>query len=205
MKRILCFTLTLVLLVLSLASCGGGNGSGSAATTAPSNDVYSKLQALANANYSNMIVDVSSTQNGVTMKDYFVVASVGNQTTVDYSCQRRSTFVNGVAPTDYLTTYRGSLVLENGKIVSQNGDTVSIDFTALSVNALVFDASYFSDVEEGEGTFEAKVTNPAGFMNKAGLAVSDMTVSVAYSGMKNLTISYTAANGSAVVIEYMLF
>ena len=204
MKRFLCFTLTLVLLVLSLASCGKGNAGGDGTTVAP-DTVYSTLQAFANANYSNMIVDVSSTQNGVTMKDYFVVAAVGGQTTVDYSCQRRSTFVNGVAPTDYLTTYRGSLVLENGKIVSQNGDTVSIDFTTLSLNALVFDASYFSDVEEGEGTFEAKVTNPAGFMNKAGLSVSDMTVSVAYSGMKTLTISYTAANGSAVVIEYMLF
>ena len=205
MKKILCLTLTLVFLALSLVSCGqGGNGSNST-TKAPENGVYAQLQALANANYSNVILDISSTQNSVTLKDHYVICYLGEQATVDYSCQRRSTFEDGVIPESFITTYTGSLVAENGKIISQNGDDVEIDFTTLSVNALVFDASYFSDVEEGEGTFEAKVTNPAGFMNVGSLSVSNMTVSVNFVGAKILSIAYTTSNGTAVVIEYQLF
>lgn len=205
MKRFLCLTLTLLFLVLSLASCGEGGKGSNSTTKAPDNGIYTQLQAMANASYTNMIIDISSTQNNVTLKDHYVISSIGENVSVDYTCQRRSTFEDGVLPDSFITTYTGSLVTQDGKILSQNGDDVVIDFTTLSVNALVFDASYFSDVKEGEGTFEANVTNPAGFMNAGNLSVSDMTVNVSFGGAKTISISYTTANGSAVVIEYKLF
>lgn len=196
MKRFLSMILVALMLLLSLASCktGGGN-------TKPAATVYDTLNELAQKDYSNVIIDLSSTLNGETLQDRYTVMQLGENTIVQYSVQRRSVFEEGQIPDSFYTTHQGQLVISDGKITSGNAE--DINFTAINVKALSFDAAYFSDVEAEAGKFSATVQNPAGFFGESSIDVSAVTLALTYAArLQTLTLTYTAPNGAEVVIMY---
>ena len=113
MKRIFSLCLVVLLLVLSLASCQMGDSNGSQ----PEKNIYSTLNEMVAKNYSTVMLSIASTENGATMTDNYTIMQLGGDTLVTYSCTRRSVFEGDVIPDSYYTTYTGSLVIRDGKIV----------------------------------------------------------------------------------------
>lgn len=196
MKRVLCLALTVLMLVLSLSACtGSGNNN-----TQPN---YSALNDMMKAAYSGIVVNVSSTLNGETLKDKYILTQIGDLSVVQYSCQRRSLFSEDGIPDSYYTTYEGDLEIRNGQIISLNGDMAVIDFTPLTVAAFTFNKSFFDDVKMQNKGFSAKVTDPRGFFGSSDVDVTDMTITAEYAQrFTSLTLSYTSTEGATVAISY---
>ena len=201
MKRIFSLCLVVLLLVLSLASCQMGDSNGSQ----PEKNIYSTLNEMVAKNYSTVMLSIASTENGATMTDNYTIMQLGDDTLVTYSCTRRSVFEGDVIPDSYYTTYTGSLVIRDGKIVSQEGQSVDVSFEALSLKGLCFSGDVFSNVQNEAGKFTADIVDVDGFFGQSSFEISDASVSLTYgTGLQTLVITYTAQNGATVVIDYQL-
>lgn len=170
-------------------------------------DIYDKLNAMLAEPASAVELEITVTKDGETLKGEYAAEAEGEGYRVEYSYEKLATFekVDGeyVIPDEYKETLTGSMFVEGGKIVEQNGSPADIDPALTAAAGVEFDAAYFSSVKEGEGTFEGVVTDPEGFMN-ADIDCTAMTVTLAYSDGKvdAMTIGYTSQGGAAVVIAY---
>ena len=76
--------------------------------------------------------------------------------------------VNGsyVIPESYKSTYSGSVTVENGRIVEQNGAQTDIDIESVASPKFEFNEDCFSSALIKEGYFEADISDPNTFFSK---------------------------------------
>lgn len=194
MKRILSLVI-IICTVLTLASCGG--------SLKKESPVYRELRAMVGEEYSSLTIWITTETDGRRLQSSYTLTSDGD---VTYTVERLTTFEEQdgayVIPESYKETLRGSAHVENGTVTQQSGDEVELDLARICMPKPNFDSKYFADVKDKDGSFQAKVTNPTGFLGRA-VSYTNMTLTVLYrETLPKMTISYTSKSGSSVIVQY---
>lgn len=167
-------------------------------------DLYSELNAIANANHNSIKVTITTQQNEEKIESIFDIKNSGNRSVINYSVENFSPIDPDTGAGGDTVASVGSVVLENGKVTEQTGDQVNVNFGNVMKLSLHFAERNFQNVQTENGIFSAKVTNPQSFMDAPSLVCTNMTVMFAYTGSAEnvIVIQYTSAGGAAVTINY---
>lgn len=200
MKKVLFIIAITLALILSLTACVSLDG------------IYSDLNKMVEKGYSKIDMTISSQTEGVTLTDtvHFVFNTKDgeidrNNGTATYKTQRLGKYqvVDGVlvAPDTYIVEEEGSATVEDGKVITQDGEVLYTGVNGLGLN---FKKNYFTEINKGEGLFEAKVANPEGLFGAENMDAVNMTIKVAYSGnsFNRIQINYSTFDGTKVTIDY---
>ncbi len=201
MKKSLFFIIILAITLL-LSSCDLG------AITSPDNDnmqtVYEKLEDMADADYPIISVTVSYSHQGVELTDRYMITDEGKDTlTVEYICERRSVFENGIIPDEDITTYRGTIVIKDKNIISNDGDDLVIAFDSFNVKNLDFSESNFYDAENTRTDFKAKIKEISKFFTGSNLDLASADIEVKYGAkFKEIILNYKTSDGASFKTTY---
>lgn len=198
MKKKLFLVVTCLLLVaLTLVGC------------ADYSQQFDKLNKLLNANYSQMNLTVTVTQDSNEFTSVFDVEyGADDSSTIQFTIRRLATFSNdGTLPDNFIETFEGSATVKNGQVTNVSGDlpddVTLARFTGIGIK---FNQNYFSKVKPTDNTMTVNVSNPKAFMGQTGFVCKPdtMVVSVRWhnDGIEYVRIQYTATNGSKVVMMY---
>lgn len=184
-----------VCLLFSLSACNN-------------DEIYNRLNEMTRADYSQITLKITSEKDGDTLQNVFSIVFDEEQTTVSYTCQEYSTFEKDGAitvPTDYIVTSTGNVVIRNGKIEKQNGDSVDfIDFNEITALGISFNKTYFKNVNTASSYFSADVINAKGFTGNSEIHCSNMTVEAKFDeALQLLTIKYVSLNGANIQLQYI--
>ncbi len=177
-----------------LAACNGGTA-------------YDKLNSLIAKTPSSVQLSVSVTLDGETLTGEYDTTATDGGYTVEYSYEKFNTFeeTDGgyVVPDEIKSTFEGSIVVKDGKIVEQDGADADISFDQMTAAGLKFDAEYFKNEVSEDERFSADVTDPDAFL-QGDVDCTAMKVEVRYNdeAIASLVISYTSSENAQVVIEY---
>ena len=181
---------------LSLCACGGDKS------------VYAKLNELAEKDYDEVRLKVTTVTDGETLHASYRAVSVAEGISVTYSCEQFNqigTDENGdyVLPDTAITTLQGEILVKDGKTVKVDGDEIALSPQTVTAAGLRFSADLFEGEETTDTSFRAKVNSPAAFLRESNLVASNMTVVVEYTerALTSLTITYTTQTGS-VTMQY---
>ena len=170
-------------------------------------DIYNTLNSLVAQPQSQVALTVSTILNGEKLNSTFTAVQEDDGIRVTYAYEQLSTFAEDedgyTIPESYITTYQGTVLIADGKVVEQNGDAADIAIEQITAAGLEFEKGYFSDVIAQESSFQAKVTSPSDFLQTE-IVCTEMRVEVRYmpEGIDVLTISYTSSGGAQVMLSY---
>ena len=208
-KHFLLGILVLLMGVSCVAGCAPNNGPDDQAEKS----VIETLNTLAAQAPKSVKLEIGVTVGEDTLKSVYTSTANEGGYAVEYSYQRLNPFVyedgEYKAPEEYMSTFKGSMEISDGKIVKQDGAQTDITAETVMAFGLRFDESYFTDFTAEGGVVTAKVSKPSDFLRQS-VSCSDMTLEVKYteSAITNITISYiteTEAEGRAhVVYKYTL-
>lgn len=173
----------------------------------PQDDVYDTLNSLFAQTKDEVTLTIDTTLDGETLNGTFTAVQEGNGTRVTYSYEQLSTFEEDedgyIIPDSYKTTYEGTMLISDGKIVEQDGDAADIAIEQITAAGLEFEKDYFTDVTLSDGVFRANVIAPSDFLQTE-IDCSGMRVEVHYTqeSIDLLTISYTTSVGAQVEFSY---
>lgn len=166
-------------------------------------DVYQNLNELVAKQRNNAKLTVTTSVGQETLVSVYTLTETSQGTKVDYSIQTLSQIdlQNPNAEQPRVQTSTGSYVVNNGKIISQNGENCDVALATVSAAGLRFEESLFDEVTAEEGSFSAKVTDASGFIGAKN--AENMTVKVTYSSeyVSQIIVSYNTTDAS-VTIRY---
>lgn len=188
-KFLICIV-ALCLLVVTLTGC--------------TKDNYAELREMVNMDYPLMSIEIVTNYSDETLTSKFTVSENGEQTLVNYSIEQLAEISMEENGDNYKVTLVGSVTVENGKIVAQNGDPVSsMVFQQIGNIGLNFKKEYFKNASFSNGKFTADVTLPKQFMGNDNVEYSNMHVDVTYgTALKTLTLTYSMSSGAEVTVNY---
>lgn len=179
-----------VALVLALCACA-------------KTDVYQNLNNLVAKQRNNATLTVTTSVGTETLVSVYTLSGTSQGTKVDYSIQTLSPvdLQNPDTQQPRVQISTGSYVVNNGKIISQNGENCDVALATVSAAGLRFEESFFDEVTAEEGSFSAKVTDASGFIGATN--AENMTVKVTYSSeyVSQIVVSYNTSDAS-VTIRY---
>ena len=170
-------------------------------------DIYNTLNSLVAQPQSQVALTISTILNGEKLNGTFTAVQEDDGIRVTYAYEQLSTFEDGedgyIIPDSYITTYQGTVLIAEGKVVEQNGDAADIAIEQITAAGLEFEKDYFSNVIAQEGFFQAKVISPSDFLQTE-ISCTEMRVEACYmqESIDLLTISYTSSSGAQVVLSY---
>lgn len=189
-KKFLVCLAVLCLLVVSLTGCAQDN--------------YLELSKMVNMDYSIISIEIVTNYDEETLTTQLTITDNGIQTLINYSIEQLAEISMDENPDSYKVTLVGSVTVENGKIVAQNGDIVSeMVFQEIGNVGFNFKKEYFKNAVFSDGRFTADVTLPKQFMGNDNVDYSNMKVDVTYGVcLKTLALSYSMASGAQVTVNY---
>lgn len=196
------FLLTALVFAFVLCGCGGNAGN----TNGTDPTVYEILNGMKEADYTAVLLDVTTEYEGETLKGSYRCRTEGGKVSVTYSYERLSLFGEEgggfTVPADRKTTYEGSATLSGGKVSSVTGDPLDLPAEMLSAETFDFSEENFTAVTERTGSFSAKVVRVEAFLGRA-VTAEGMEVKVLYSSGRftSMTVSYSA-NGAEILLSY---
>lgn len=189
MKKIIILLTVMLALTLLLGACF-------------EQDTFAQLNSLLKEDYSKVELTVATTVGNETLTSTVVTTKDGKKTVVDYNLSQFATFEQSI-PESYIVSTVGSVVVQDGKIIQQNGQAA--DITVEQVTAQFhFDASYFIAAQWNGDVFSANVGNVKGFFGDANFNGTAAKVTATVSdGLKDLKVTYVAADGTKVQLSYV--
>ena len=163
-----------------------------------------EITKLLKVDYSEVPLNVTTTTDGITLNGVYTLTFEGDKTIVDYSFDKLNDLdINGDNANGYLTTGKGSAVVENGMVVEGSAAVElpqEVDFNGLS-----FKPAFFENYSMTGAKFEADVKAPKAFLGNYRLECRNMHVTVLYSkdALIKIAITYVSENGSDVSITYL--
>lgn len=194
MKKFILILAMVCVAVCCLGACGKSESD---------SDSYDSLDEMMKMSYSQIDVSVTDTfDENTSLTNEYRIRYSGERITVTYAVEKFSAFeLDGPLP-DFKTTLRGEAVIENGAIVSVNGDEVDIPLT-VTKPGFTFKKKYFSDAKLTGAYFIADVKEPNRFFD-TDLPCTNMKVKATFlEVLHDIRITYTSASGSEVEYKYM--
>lgn len=196
-KRLVIFVaLLLAFTIVILCSCSGTDA---------------KLNKLVKKSYDYVRLTITTDNEGIVLNSVYTAtkADDGN-VRVSYSYQTLNIIdMNGTSimlPEGRITTYRGTAVINvkrNNATVTSSGDELNLNLKQITANNLKFKSKNFSDIQEENGYFYAKINDFSQFLGTT-IIGSDASVSVMYSNdaLISLIITYINESGSVITASY---
>lgn len=181
-----------------LAGCAAAAIFGGCTTDESTN--YEELNAKLDLEYSQIVLTVTNTydENSV-LTDKYTIKHVEGVVTVNYSIERFAE-VSLDSATDEKTTIVGEAVVMGENVIYIDGEEAPLDALAAGTG-LSFKQEYFVNATLADGSLNADVSNPSGFMG-ALLNGTSMKVSATFGeAFNNIKITYNAKDGHQV--EYL--
>lgn len=200
MKKVISLICVMVMLVLCVAGCGKKENKPT---------IYETINNLIDKEYSVVNLSVKTTMGNETLKGTYTINKENNFTLIEYSYEMLNGFseVGGVIipPTEEKSTISGSMKVKDSKVIEQNGESVNIPVEQLSINGLTFDESFFTDIQDSDGLFSAKVSKVKDFLGFE-LNCTDMKITVNYTTDKisKVNIQYISESSSNIEIQYSI-
>lgn len=160
--------------------------------------VYELLTDLGAKSYRTVKLKVVTTTEIAELSASYVLTNK----TVTYSIEQLNTLTfDGDMSPDYKTILTGSAEIENGKVVSLDGENAKLPYYSELKGEFIFDEQNFENVCDAEGYFTAEVISASGFYG-ADVNVSDLKVEVEYSdtALIKLTLRFNTDNSSVVTV-----
>ncbi len=192
MKRMIPILAAVCAAVCCLGACGKSKS-----------DSYDSLDEMMKMHYSQIDVSVTDTfDENSSLKSEYKISDSGESITVTYAVEKFSFFeLNGPLP-DFKTTVRGEAVIENGAVVSVNGDEIELPLT-VTKPGFTFKKKYFANAKLTDAYFIADVKEPNRFFD-TNISCSNMKVKATFLKVfHEIRITYTSASGSEVEYKYM--
>ena len=195
----------IILLVIALLGAGGGVGGYVYFSGAVYRDLNEKLQTKA----EKLELNVSTQRDGLVLSGNYVLEGIDENTQkITYTYDRLCEFeeVDGVlVPPEHQTkTEKGSMRVRAGKVISLDGKQSNLSLADMTLSALHFDRSYFTEVSDEAGEFHAKVSNAQALLGFT-QACDDMEMTVRYDDVhiSEILVTYTGEGGSLVTLQYL--
>lgn len=155
--------------------------------------------------YSTVKLEASVRTEQADLKSKFVLIKSGSNTDISYEVQRLNSFgALGEAPSEFVSTVKGTAVFNGSAIVSVDGEPLD-NWTLLDVvdTAMVFRMTFLSEIKTKSNGLSAKVTNPGGFLQKENFDGTEMTVDVQLKDkyLSSILLRYNS-NGADVTLNY---
>jgi len=175
----------------SLISCGG--------SSEPT--VYENLTELTQKSYNTVKIEVRTNTGGIELNSSYVITDQS----VEYSVQRMNAIDEdniSALPEEYMSTYSGKAVVENGVLTVLDGENVTLPSYNELKGAFSFKKENFKNVLEEEGKFTADVISAKDFLGIDTAEIQDMTVTVEYNteGFKKIQIEYKTALSTVTAV-----
>lgn len=192
---------SILALCTACAAAAGLSGCKSCDDDGP--DAYGKIQEILNKNYSQIVLTVTDTfAEGVSLQSVYTVNYGESDVTIEYSIEKFTSLSLDAASPQFKTVKTGSVVLKDGVIVKQEGDSADFSYELISAGGLNFKEEYFTAVTINNVSFKADITNPSGFFGTAVDCTGAKIQSVFADYMAEIVVSYTSSSGSSVEYEY---
>ena len=188
--------------VFALATIGIAVCCLGACKTKDVDEQYNELNAMLQANYSEIVIRMTDTfDKDTSLTEEYRMSYSSTTVFVEYSVERFVEISIDNPSSDLKTELKGIATIKDGSI-SFNGDEVpgmTADIANISLN---FNKSYFAKAEFEDKSFTADVSSPSGFMGSA-LLCTNMKVNAAFDEVfSSIQISYTSPSGSQVKYSY---
>lgn len=192
-KKLILLAVVILTVALCLAACNG-----------VSQSQLDNIGKLFNQSYSKVTVNVTTVIDGVTLTGIYEMTYSGSRVTINYDYYKLNELdMAGNNPSGYMSRMQGTVVVENGNVVSGDNSVVLPDefaFTNLNFNKDFFDNAAIQDAK-----FEADVSNPRAFIQNSNLVCEDMHIDVYHtdSAVSKMKITYATLSGAQVTETYM--
>lgn len=164
---------------------------------------FDNLNAMLGTSYSSISLRVTDTVDADTsLKSEFTVKYEENKATITYTVEQFLP-LSFDQPNMLKKVSTGSVLLENGTVTQINGEETELPYDAIAGVGLDFKREYFTETEQTSISFKGKVASPSAFLGVDQFTGSEMSVYAAFTDVyQNITVNYTAANGSAVEYKW---
>ena len=190
-KNVLLVAVVLVV-ALCLSACG------------VSQSQLDNISKLIQQDYSKVTLNVITVVGDTTLTGIYEMTYSGSTTTVNYDYYKLNELdMTGNNPSSYTSRVQGTVVIENGNIVSGDDSVVLPDELAFA--NLNFNKDFFNNAKSQQAKFEADVTNPSAFVQNSTLVCEDMHIAVYHtdSVVSKMEITYSTPSGAQVTVTYM--
>lgn len=191
MKRII-YILLILSLMFSLLACKKNKGDEPDEPDIPAEEtVYTKLNDLSKKTYSRVALNISTTTDGITLGSSYVLMDNYVSYSVEQLNLLPSDGILSGQPSRYKQELSGTARIRDGQIIQFDGDVVYLPSYEELTGGFHYHESYFKNVSDGEGRFEAEVISISG-LTGADINVSNAKISVDYNdtSLKRIIISY---------------
>ena len=205
MKKIISIILFLALLTCMM-SCTISGGSGNNSDT-PNNDssdtqtIYERLNVMANKSYDSITLSiVTTTAKSEISAKYFL-----NKTDVTYNIEQLNTLPTDGNITDVSSKYKtklyGTAKVENGNLVSVDGDNITLPSYSELKGSFNFNEENLKNVVVGNGSLKADVVSPSKFYGTS-IDANEMSIDVTFStdSFIRITVTYETENASVKTV-----
>ena len=197
MKKIK-YIIVVVLLFVSVCLCScKDNG-----------ETLRKIEIMLRQDYEVIRVNVDTSKDDITLNGEYVFTRSGeDKIEIEYSYEQLANFDvdDGVitSPSEFKETRVGTAVVENGQIVSIDGDNIEPEtLTNLLFSSITLRNSFFKNVKISDYTFKADVVNAKGFLNKPDFEGTNMKVEFGFrKSLDRIEIRYDLS-GAQVTLTY---
>lgn len=172
-----------------------------AACAPRSTDTYKHLNDMFSAHYSEIVLTVTNTfDEDTSLTSVYTFSYPSAENVVIHYTVESFGEVSLDGGTEKVTR-TGTALITDGELILSTGDDIGIP-ESFAKKGLTFRADCFENAELTNTSFSADVTDVALFLGSP-LSCSGMKVSAAFgSAFESLTVSFAAADGSAVEFCY---
>ena len=181
---------TLLTAIFALAACGGKASE------------YNKLNEMLDASYSKIELTVTDTFGDLSLESKYTIRYSDSGITVGYTVEKFAEVTLDNPSTGLKTTLTGEAVIEDGVVVSVNGDDIGLG-ADIAKTGLTFKKEFFKKAELTDSRLKADVKDASGFLGTQ-LTCTDMKVEAAFGDvLYNINIVYTSEGGNEVKYAYV--
>lgn len=163
--------------------------------------IYDILNEFAQINYKKVELDIITVISDIELKSNYVLTD----SVVVYSVEQLN-----MLPTDgdventlseYKTSLTGTAIIENGKVVKFDGESISIPSYDDLKGCFNFEESNFKNTEVETKKLTADVVSPSKFMG-TDMMIEDMKIVVDYnsSALERITITYKTPHSTVTTV-----
>ena len=211
MKKTLIPLILILTLLMCFVSCDfddGKKNNNNESKTEQSTEIpeankttYEILNELVQVNYKKVELDITTITGDIELESSYVLTD----SIVAYSVEQLNMLpsdgnIENISP-NYKVTLMGTAIIENGKVVKLDGESVTLPSYDDLKGSFNFKEGNFKNIKTENGKFTADVSSPSEFLGIEKF-LNDMKIVVDYnfSALQKITITYKTTNSTVTIV-----